>query len=281
MVREIREEKLPEFAALSRCLVIESSFQCRSELLKDLKSCGLFEETIIPPNVSDSLFMLAQHEFDACYIGPSLSHKTAETLLRHGCERTLSKDCAFIALLKNRDESSMETLQNAHGEITWPCTKREFFEGSVLAILRANKNTRWPGIQLSDDGKSLVFVKDIITQDKQEKPAKPKKDTPWSEDEDLVLDDLHVDLRTDLREFLFGVDEEKKAKKPQQKKGLPPEVLSCVQNFLQEAAEKGSAIEAKQHIDLALLYWPADKRALGMEQSLERLKRRLRGEPVD
>ncbi|HMO17809.1 MAG TPA: hypothetical protein PKA63_07335 [Oligoflexia bacterium] len=150
---------IPKFSALQRCLIVDSSFQSRKEIIKDIKATELYEEIIEGNSIAESLDRIKSNYFDACYAGTGISYSGATKFILDAKKDTMSEDCAFIALVKSTRTPDEKIFPEAHSVIILPCTKRYFFEESVKAIISANKGIVWPGIRIGKDG-SLEHIID-------------------------------------------------------------------------------------------------------------------------
>ena len=146
---------LPDFPALSRCLIVDASFASRIELIKDLKATCLFEELVEAGSIGDASLQLRKTEFDACILGPTLNADTAVEFVKAVKPAARSQDCAFIAVLAERPQVQLPG-EFIHAALYGKWSKRQFFEQLIRAILKANKNTVWPGVRLDQDGNIQV-----------------------------------------------------------------------------------------------------------------------------
>lgn len=152
---------LPEFPPLSRCLLIDSSHRSQQDVLKSLKASNLFEDVLQAGSIPDAKNKLSSLLFDACFLGPSISQALALSFHNDALSGTLSDDCAFILIRKSlgdvkKNSEDNLTFSTYHSIIHTPCSKREFFEGTVRGVLTANKNTTWPGVKIGDD--DIVYI---------------------------------------------------------------------------------------------------------------------------
>ena len=152
------EAALPRFPALSRCIVIDSSHRARINLVSSLKSCFLFEDIMEASSVADGGKKIANISYDACIIGSSISVDMANEFLKTYKPKVLSKDCAFIRIIRD-GEGDPYAYPEAHGVVAIPSNRQKMFEGMARAILIASNGVGWPGVKLAEDG-SIMLLED-------------------------------------------------------------------------------------------------------------------------
>jgi hypothetical protein len=140
---------VPRFPALASCLLVDASHKSKTEIKKTLIAIDLFEEIVIADSVQDAILKLSSRPFDACFIGPSLSPEMGLQYSKEFREASSSSDCAIVAVTKEGVDQTL--FSEADTSFSIPCSKRAFFGNTVRAILKANKNSVWPGVRLTDD----------------------------------------------------------------------------------------------------------------------------------
>ncbi|MFN8389679.1 MAG: hypothetical protein U0136_05260 [Bdellovibrionota bacterium] len=138
----------PRHPALNRVMLVESRFGVRADVIRALKASLLFEEIVEAKSLSDGLMKLYSDEFDACIIGASVNRVRAKDFVTRAVQASKGKDCAFIALVSEPDESVVlaDTEKFFHAEVQWPCSRRTLKDGIVLAVSNANSESGCKGI---------------------------------------------------------------------------------------------------------------------------------------
>lgn len=140
----------PQFPSLSMCLVIDARHGSRSEILRDIKACDLFETIVEAKSLDDGLRIITNHAIDACFIGPSVSRAAACSLVQQLTHNSMMKDCALIVILNSKEDDDVALLSaGCHQIIRFPCSKMKFSEGVVRGVITANLNSPWVGIMLN------------------------------------------------------------------------------------------------------------------------------------
>lgn len=142
--------EIPKFSSLASCLLVDSSHKSRIEIIKDIKASSLFADIVEAGSISNAQELLKVRTFDACIFGPSLSLDVVTSLIKSARNKSISSDCAYLALIKDTAEYS--DYIEPHSVIVVPCSKKSFFEGVVRGVLIANKGSVWPGVRLGEDG---------------------------------------------------------------------------------------------------------------------------------
>lgn len=155
------EFTIPQFSPLAKCLLVESSFKSRNEIIKSIKSTDIFQDIISPKSLEDGVSAISKETFDACVIGPSIKPETIKIYIDELLKNTFSEDCAIVVLYK--EEADTENFLRAHSICKFPSSKLLLFEAIVRAILLSNKGSVWPGIRLSEDGKVEIKLEDNWT----------------------------------------------------------------------------------------------------------------------
>lgn len=281
---------LPEFAALSRCLVVDPSFRSRGEVIKKISDSKLFENSVVPDSLNDAQRMIREHKFDACFLGPSLTASKAQEFISAAVKNCMADDCAFIVIAKSEELDQGRPLEEgAHGQIPWPALHRDFFEGAVIAILKANKGKIWPGIRLSEDGKTLIFVKEEIPQaspkgEQKQYKSKPKAASSASQRainislsflRKKILENVSVDIRSDWAGAMYGDEksEDSSAELYHDISRVLREVLHELPSG--EQVEGSELSEVNPAVAEALMLWLDELDSLGKDRAMEKLYSRL------
>jgi hypothetical protein len=98
-------ESIPEFNIFSKSLVVDSSFESRQGLLRELRGSKLFSNIVEAQSFTHGLHELRTGSVDACLIGTSVTAERAVAFLRLGKQITANKDCAFITVLPNMPDA--------------------------------------------------------------------------------------------------------------------------------------------------------------------------------
>lgn len=92
-------ESIPEFQVFSKSLVVDSSFESRQGLMRELRGSRLFSEIVEAQSFTHGLQELRSGAIDACLIGTTVTVERAVAFLRLGKQITSNKDCAFIPVV--------------------------------------------------------------------------------------------------------------------------------------------------------------------------------------
>src|SRR5215475_13547633 len=94
-------EKLPNYPALSCCLLVDSRMGSRIDLEKDLKSNALFLEIKVAQSLASAKLALELEDIDACVLGSSVSLTALKEVLVWAPKDAKSKDCAFVLVMED------------------------------------------------------------------------------------------------------------------------------------------------------------------------------------
>jgi hypothetical protein len=194
---------LPKFPALALCLLVDASHKSKNEIKKNLVAIDLFEEIVIAVSVQDAIEKLSSQSFDACFIGPSVNFNTAPSYITEFRNGTCSEDCAFIAIFKDSVDPSL--FIEADSSFSFPCSKRTFFEQTVVGIVKSNKGSIWPGVRLSDDG-NVEYIEGGIWKT-IDSNVKNKVTEPGLGEEFILLP-----TKESIEEFCEGIQQTSKSK---------------------------------------------------------------------
>lgn len=119
-------------------LVVESRFQSRKEIVRNLKESQVVVEVIEARSVRDGLSHLERQTFATCFLGPSLSDTVVVDFVKKGRELSKASECAFIAVL-GKDPKKREMLSNAglDGVLEYPFGEKTFSHTVERAISEA------------------------------------------------------------------------------------------------------------------------------------------------
>ena len=241
------KEEFSGFASLSRCILIESSFRARNELNSSIKSVALFEQVTQPKSLDHAERQIKGLAFDACVVGPAINREKAANFITSVKGNTYSADCAFIATLyPSRWDERGDISVEYHSVSKVGHTRREFFDGVVIGILKACKDSPWPGVKLNENGQILV--------------ANDDNWTPLSDADTFVY---HQGL-SDAFRVLRGTDLSKKLSL----------VLQCDEN----AAEALKGVNDSDTLFLfkAVQQWRKESQTMSEKTASENLKMKLR-----
>jgi len=149
------DDDVPRFPALARCLIIESSHRARNEVIKEIKTAQIFENILEASSLDDAEKKISSISFDACVLGPSTNPETGLAFIKKNKPLVMSKDIAFIYVVKFEIDDS--PYVGAHGIAKTPSIKKKTLTDFAKAILTANKNLKWPGIKLNEDGQIMML----------------------------------------------------------------------------------------------------------------------------
>lgn len=152
------EEMLPRYPALAKCVLIDARHSSRTEVIKDIKASELFEVITEAGSIDHGLDIIRHQPVDACLLGPTISPARLADFLRVGRAQTFAKDCAFIVMVE-KDTGTHEDLlaAGAHGLVQRPCTKMQFFDSVVRAVVAANAGGTWAAIYKKSGGHQFLF----------------------------------------------------------------------------------------------------------------------------
>ena len=122
-------------APMNRCLVVESRFSSRKEIVKDLESTALFAEVVPATSAAEGKALLRSDNLDAGVFGPALSMETTFGLLQAARENNRDSHCTLIVIRYEDSPQENELLNSgAHAVVRWPYTPGEFVDGVTGAI---------------------------------------------------------------------------------------------------------------------------------------------------
>lgn len=141
-------------APLGRCILLESRYSVRGELLEALNSSALFSEVVEAQSLRDGLHELSANEYDACILGTTVSRPKAVQFVNEAAQISRSRKCAFITLVSEGDESVVMPVENTgmtYQALRWPASPEKLSEGIVIAVKRAEDPSKWTEVRLSAD----------------------------------------------------------------------------------------------------------------------------------
>lgn len=256
------EDFLPPFPALHRCLLLDNKQWSRTNVLRELKGTRYFEQIMDCREVAQGMRILSSHEFDACFIGPTLSRDEALAFLEYASRDAYSKDCARICLVyENCDYIEQLLAGGAHGVIELPCGRPVLRLGIVRAVVSANADSPWTGILLSiagdipEEALGKVFIIDA--------PA-PLSAQPEGGVEVIDELDLFGTISVLGAEAVAGsgADKQRAVKRILKKLSAAAPSLAAVPGF-------------EKFLDEALQAWGDDLKVMTADAAKERLRKRL------
>jgi hypothetical protein len=197
----------PQYPALSRVMLVESRFGVRADVVRALRASLMFEEIIEARSLSDGLMKLHEEEYDACIVGSSVSRGRARAFVDRAAVMSKTQDCAFIALVKDRDELVLLSADDSkfHATLAWPCSRRDFTQSLVLAVVSANADCSWAGILVPSDNE-LADVEDF----EEYESAAEQPERRYSHSLTAFMNGEVTDLTSiveGVRQGRFGLDE--------------------------------------------------------------------------
>ena len=132
--------------AFSQGLIVDSSFDSRLKLSRDVQALGLFERVIDAKSLLHGLDLLKSKSPDAVVIGPSVSRERAIDFITRAKKIPNAVQCAYIAVVNqsrhnSSDNSSGLTNFGIHGVIQRPYTKGAFSQIVAQAVREASGRT--------------------------------------------------------------------------------------------------------------------------------------------
>lgn len=246
------------YPALPRCMILESSYSQRTQVLKSLKTVNLFQEVIEARSVKDGIEKLRNEDYDLCIIGSSVSKETTAEFLKQSVNISRNRDCGFVKLVQEKDVSILmaELPSIPHGYLEYPCTSQKFFDGLVLAVVRANANSPWTRLKKEQDEKS-------------ESEPKNKLATQRLQD----IKSTFVDLQHIVQGYIrgdYGLDDE----------GHPDAaaivaIAAATEKFLGSHQQSKSLEGFKNYFNAALTIWFEDLVRYNVDDATRSLKQRL------
>lgn len=143
-----RHEIVPrQYPALHRCMLVESRYSMRADVVKALRAAMLFENIVEAASLRDGIEQLATSSFDACIVGTSVTPSKAIDFISRAQQATQGRDCAFIVLAREGDEAIVMPASAAPCHtVQWPCTTKSLFDGIVIAVVKSNGEKSWTGV---------------------------------------------------------------------------------------------------------------------------------------
>ena len=125
-------------STLSRCLLIDSSFRTRREVVEKVRELGLFEDVTVPDSMNNAFEIITTRHVDACLFGPSVTDSGIRSFLTSALDQVWFGDCAFVVLISAQKPSpERECIEGIHGVVIWPCSKDEFCDTIVNSLAKA------------------------------------------------------------------------------------------------------------------------------------------------
>lgn len=284
------EFNLPQFPALSACVVLDARFSSRQDIIKDLKASLLFEDIIEAKSLDDAVYLLIHRQPDACFVGPTISPDKAIEFIRDGKKKIHTGDCAFVAIIEENPLMRDNLLANgAHEVIERPCSKYTFTMGVIAAIIRANAGHPWSKMatSLGLDLDSLtnlgsvkiqadkpvsdellpgsVIVKDQIAEDPTIGigiPAALAGSQSISADIGKIFSSLDV---SDLGADLHGTPSLETTEK----------VKGIIDTILPGKPSDPESADLRLFLEVQIVQWLIDQRTVSREMATQNLKRKL------
>lgn len=171
-----KEEKIFNYPALERCMIVESRFSRRQEIINSIKSTSLFDKIIEAQSLSDGVQKVRTLNFDVCFVGTSISIEKANDFLTQASQNSLAKDCSFVVVANEENQEQANNLNVAHGVLSWPSSRAKFQKGIVKSVVKANQNSPWTNLlekyELEEAALELEHkkeqIREIITSSAEE-----------------------------------------------------------------------------------------------------------------
>jgi DNA-binding phage protein len=121
-------------------LVVDSRFTSRKKIVAHMQESGMVAEVIEAQSVGDGLNAIGSKPFLTCLVGPSLSESVAVDFVTKARVVSVSKECAFVAVLEEGSKAS-EALMRAgcDGTLQQPFERKTFTYIVKRAVLNATK----------------------------------------------------------------------------------------------------------------------------------------------
>jgi len=132
-----------QYPALSFCTVIESRLSSRLKIQLDLKATALFENVVQAESIGHAKQLLASTAVDVCVIGPSISEQASNSFIASVNAHSASLDCAFLVLVSKDSIGGIPQKRSGHFIQQYPCSKMQFADAIVSAVVGANKSSPW------------------------------------------------------------------------------------------------------------------------------------------
>lgn len=156
---DTKEEKTAQYPALEKCMIVESRFLVRQEIVNSIKSSSLFDNVLEAQSLSDGIEKIKTINLDACFVGSSVTPNNAESFLGKAAKASISEDCSFIVVVNEENKEAAKYISNAHGVIDWPCNRENFTKGVIKSVVKANNNSPWKNLlDLSNEEKTAAEV---------------------------------------------------------------------------------------------------------------------------
>lgn len=98
-------------STLQQCVVIDPRFSSRKEVLKNLRSLGMFKTVVEAKSVSHALSLLKEMGNEACVVGPSITQDALDDFLDKA--EDISSECVFIGIASESGDAPKHELLNA------------------------------------------------------------------------------------------------------------------------------------------------------------------------
>lgn len=174
------QTEIPRYPSMIRCLLLDARHGSRVELQKSISSSELFDSVIEAKSLKSAANMLEANDYDACFIGPSISPELINPFLSEARACTHAKDCAFLVVTNSDDEALKIKYEEggAHFVILRPCSRAKFFESVVRGVVNANQNGAWASIVKANGGEVIPGGLKEAGSPKATKPASAPEQKP-------------------------------------------------------------------------------------------------------
>ncbi len=245
-----KEEKTIEYPALEKCMIVESRFLVRQEIVNSIKASALFEKVLEAQSLADGIEKVKTIKLDACFVGTSISPNAVEVFLDKASATSKSKNCSFIVVVNETNKDAVKQFAKSHGIINWPSNRANFSASIVQSIIKANENSPW---------------KDLLALSKQEEIEALEKRKYDPQVVALIFANCAEDLRKisiAIRRREYGLD----------KTGLPDlRAKKDINNFVDQLTAKfeneEEAEKLKEFFQRTLSQWVINQIVLSPQEA--------------
>lgn len=192
------EDFITEYNALCRCLVIDARHGSRQQLMKFLFSGQLFDDIVDAKSLDGGKQFLKMNQTDACVIGPSTTVSTGLKFIAEMSKSAFSEDCAYLAIVESGSDSFEQYANGgAHWVLETGYSRKSLFEAIINAVVRANENSPWRGVLISQLEAKGISIEDLF-------PTRAAIDhfKDFFEDESFKSDPLFADAAEKIRKLV-------------------------------------------------------------------------------
>lgn len=139
-------KKLIAVPTLKTCLLVDSRFSSRRQILADLEETKMFEDVVVASSLEAGLEEMVAHQANSCVIGPSVTINRAMDFIERGRELPTpeSGKTAFIGIVRpDQPEAQLIFAESLDGLMEYPYAKEILTETLLESVAKAVPDGPW------------------------------------------------------------------------------------------------------------------------------------------